>query len=170
MRLLCYIVLFFDPFVGILLSFLLDFCDAGILYIFNVPRNDYEKEYHHIDKPLDYIMYLLILPLTYNTPIFNLILISLILRTVATFIYAKSNNRKIFVLIPNFVEYIYLVYLLGIKIGYEGLIFDYRAWIVLILFKLGQEIVLHIYGFKTNRGYTIWKALKIPQFFKDFRY
>lgn len=154
-RIITYLPLLIDPFYGILISFIADFFDSYILYYFKVD----ERKYHYIDKKMDYVLYVALLFMSIFTPIFLLILFLFLLRTLGTYLFNKTGNRIFFVLAPNLIEFVFLIYLFDIKFGYTYL-FDYRTWIVLIILKLIQEILLH--GVNIGQAYTGWKLLKLP--------
>lgn len=154
-RLITYIPLFIDPFYGILISFVADFFDSYILYFFKVD----EKKYHYIDKKMDYILYIALLVISFFTPIFLLILFLFLFRSFGIYLFNKTGKRIFFVLTPNLIEFVYLIYLYDIKFGYSYLS-DYRTWFILVVFKLIQEILLH--GVNIGQAYTGWRILKLP--------
>jgi hypothetical protein len=152
MRVGGFLYMFIDPVIGILLSFLFDCLDAFVLYLFDVP---YSGHYHKIDKRLDYLQYVLLLPIAWFYPIFNVILIAYIFRTIGDVLVYFTNRRIFFIIFPNFIEYIFLIYLIIDRFSLPINWYSPYILIPLCIFKLVQELLIH----KTSFGQGYWKGI-----------
>jgi len=159
LRLSGYIYMLFFPFEGILLSMLFDCIDWWILGMGNLPKNFY----HVLDKPLDYIGYLFLLPILINSEIFNVYLIFLIWRTLGMIVYGYSNNRKFFILFPNISEYIAFLYLLDLKFNLGVDVLNFKVIIAIIIIKIIQELYLHYIA----TGNTYKYGIKLGKYIRN---
>lgn len=161
MRLSGYLLMFWDSFWGLMVSFLFDCLDALILYLFSIP---YTKNYHNIDKRLDYLQYLLLLPIAYSTPVFIYVLLALAWRTIGEILVFKTEKRTYFILFPNFVEYIFLIYIVIEKFELSISFDNPVIWIALLIFKVVQEIIVH----NTPFGKHYWSGITwLPKIKKE---
>ena len=160
-----YVLTYFAPLLGLSLAYVFDLFDALVFYLCKVPVG----QYHLIDKPLDYLQYIMLIPIAYKTPVFNLFTIALVWRTFGMVLYEMTKNRLWFILFPNCVDYVLFIFFLleflhrlapmtGILGAIQSLQWsDPRIWIGLVLFKLVQEISMH--GLYTGDPYTAWKNI-----------
>ncbi len=135
------IVTIFQPLIGQFLSFCSDILDYPLIYLSGLTF----KKYHQIDKLLDFAHYIfiwitVIFVVKPNSTVLQVLLFLFIFRAVGQLLYLKKHNRRYFIIFPNFFEYYFFFYLVedlfefGININ--GLSF----WVVLIVFKMLQEI------------------------------
>ncbi|MBI2356831.1 hypothetical protein HYV12_02145 [Candidatus Dojkabacteria bacterium] len=138
-RVIGYIVILYFPLEGILLSIVLDMLDWHILSWGNIPQ----RLYHVLDKPLDYIQYLFMIPPLLNTPIFTHYIIFLIWRTIGHIIYTKFKQRFIFIIFPNIAEYLAIVYLLSEKFALNIDSTSFSVILGIVIFKIINEVWIH---------------------------
>jgi hypothetical protein len=150
-----YLYMFVDPIVGILVSFFFDIIDSWILYMFGVPYKGY---YHSIDKRLDYLQYIIMIPLVVRYPIFPYFIAVLIYRTIGDLLVYITGKRYYFLFFPNFVEYIVLIFLVIDRYSLPVKWDNPYIITALIAIKLVQEGVLHIFG-KDKSYLTCFKYL-----------
>ncbi|KKR06099.1 MAG: hypothetical protein UT34_C0001G0139 [candidate division WS6 bacterium GW2011_GWF2_39_15] len=146
LRLLGYLVIPFKPLEGILLSMFLDCVDWWILSWGGIPK----RMYHVLDKPLDYIQYLVMLIPLFHTPIFPAYALLLLWRTIGLIIYTKKHSNKIFALFPNVAELLALIYLISEKFNLNINVLDFKILFLLLVIKVIQEFWLHYF----SRGVT----------------
>lgn len=152
----------FNPFWGIVVSMILDMLDWYILSFAGLKV----QQYHDIDKPLDYLQYIFLIPSVFNTSIFEAYIILLAWRTIGQIIFSKSNSHKIFILFPNIAEYLAFLYFFRLEFNLNFQLDEPLIVFGLFLFKLIQECVLHIptWGYTWKWGYNIRK-----RFFNEHR-
>ena len=154
LRLAAYGLMIYSPFEGLILSMVLDSIDQYFFAWGNI-----SKEYYHLwDKPIDFIGYPVILYLSFFTPIFPVMLILFIYRSLGHLIYAFKKNTKIFILFPNIFEYYFLAYLIIERFKLDFSIDDWRLWVGLIVFKLVHEVYVHI--FPNDTAYKLVPIIK----------
>lgn len=157
MRIGGFLYMYIDPITGILLSFLFDCLDAFTLYLFGVPYSGY---YHKIDKRLDYLQYIMVLPIAWQYPIFPYVLGALIYRSIGDLIVLYTGKRYFFVIFTNVVEYILLIYLVILKYNLPFNWNDPIVLLCLLLFKLTCEMIVHVLPI----GRQYWKPFTwVPQ-------
>ncbi len=143
-RFLGYFAIYISPFWGMVLAIYLDTWDWDYLQKYKVSK----LWYHRIDKVVDYIEYLMIIPLVIGTPIAAYYLLFLAWRTVGMILYFYFEvNPKLFVLYPNMSEYIALIYFFAQTFNLSWDITKWQ-WIVgLLIFKIIIELELHVFKF-----------------------
>lgn len=150
-----YVYTYFNPFAGLLLSFFLDAADSGVFYYMKVPM----PYYHKVDKIIDYIQYVMLIPIVYTLPIFNIFCIFLGLRTIGLILFYYLRKVEIFILFPNFVDIIVFIYF-TIEVFALGLGWDnYILWSIVFVLKMALEISFH----GTKRGhnsYYLWESIE----------
>lgn len=161
MRLTGYVYIFFNPILGIFLSMFLDVLDWFILSFGRIKREDYDR----IDKPLDYIQYLFLIPILFNTPIFNFYIFLLLYRTFGYIFVRLTKNEKLFIFFPNFAEYYALAYLLINEYDINLSLYSFELFISLFLLKIFQEYWIHI---KPN-SYSWFIGSRLHDHFDRFR-
>lgn len=139
MRLSGYAVIPFYPLEGMILSIVFDYLDWIIITISDLPK----ALYHRLDKVLDYIQYIVLIPVLYTTPIFTLYMVFLIWRTIGHILFEKYGNKKVFFLFPNMGEYLALIYFLDLKFMWGIDVQSLTVLVPLLLFKLVMEYILH---------------------------
>jgi hypothetical protein len=160
LRLAGFLYMFIDPLVGILVSFVFDIVDAWIYYAFDLPHSHF---YPYTDKTLDYVQYLLILPIAYQTPVFIYVLIAFIFRSVGDILVLITKKRIWFVLFPNFIEYILLIYIVIERFSLQVEWNNIYILSALVIFKVGIEILVHTTPYGSGWGSGLaW----IPKFQK----
>ncbi len=140
MRVSGYIYMLYRPLEGMILSIFLDILDWFILSFGKFKKEDY----HKIDKPLDYLQYLFLIPIVFNTYIFEAYMLLLGWRTIGQIIASKTGNRALYFFFPNIAEYLALLYFIKVRFNLN---IELDAWFIvagLITFKLVQEYWIHI--------------------------
>jgi hypothetical protein len=147
----------FNPFWGMVISMVLDMIDWHILGFSGLKH----KYYHEIDKPLDYIQYLFLIPLVFNTTIFEPYILLLAWRTIGQVMFSKFNTHRIFILFPNIAEYLAFLYFFRLEFSLNFQLDDPSIVFGLIIFKLAQESILHIpkWGYTWGLGNNLRKQI-----------
>lgn len=154
MRISGYIFMLFYPFEGLILSLFFDCLDQYFFAWGNIGK----EHYHKWDKPIDYLEYPIILYLCLDTQVFPVIIILFAYRTIGHVLYYFRKDDKIFILFPNILEYYFLVYLVITRFNFAININDWRIWLGLIIFKLIQEVYVHI--FPNDTAYKVVPLIK----------
>jgi hypothetical protein len=139
MRLSGYAVIPFYPLEGMILSIIFDYADWMIMTVSDLPK----ALYHRLDKIIDYIQYIVLIPVLYNTEIFPLYMIFLVWRTVGHILFEKYNNKKLFFIFPNMAEYLALLYFLNLRFNWNLNVQSVEVLLMLLVFKLVTEYILH---------------------------
>ncbi len=142
LRIAGYFTILWYPLEGILLSMFLDILDWYILSWGGVPRSTY----HKVDKPIDYIQYLFMIPPILSTPIFPTYMLFLIWRTIGHLVYYKTGKRAFFILFPNVAEYIAIVYFISERYGLGVSANSLQVILIIIIFKIVMEVWLHYFA------------------------
>lgn len=135
-----YVYMLFQPLYGMLLSMVLDMLDWIIFSFAKLQRKDYDK----MDKLLDYLQSLFLIPLLFNTYIFNAYMLLLAYRTIGQIIYFFTHKKAVFLLFPNFAEYLALLYYIKIHFNFDFELSSMYVVLPLIAFKIFQEYWVHI--------------------------
>ncbi|HRI05957.1 MAG TPA: hypothetical protein PLV59_03375 [Candidatus Dojkabacteria bacterium] len=154
LRIGAYLFIPFYPLEAIALSIILDMLDWHILSWGNVPK----EVYHKIDKPLDYIQYIFMIPMLIGTHIFIAYMGLLIWRTIGHYLYSKYQKRFVFILFPNIAEYIAIVYLVSERFHLNIDPLSTQVFTLILIFKLIQEIWIHYLA--KGSSYDMAKNLK----------
>lgn len=143
-RFLAYFLIYLSPVWGMVLAIFLDSWDWDYLEKYKVSKD----WYHRIDKVVDYLEYLVIIPLILGTPIASLYMIFLVWRTIGTILYFFAGMKtRLFILFPNVAEYLALAYFISETYQF-GWNVTSLPWLVgLLIFKLLMELQLHYFQF-----------------------
>lgn len=141
-RFLAYFLIYLSPFWGMVLAIYLDSWDWDYLQKYNVSKT----WYHRIDKVVDFLEYLVIIPLVLTTPIAPYYLVFLIWRTVGMVLYFVYEKKPVvFVIFPNMAEYLALLYFASEQFNF-GWEVTSISWLVgLLVFKLIIELQFHYF-------------------------
>lgn len=156
-RVIISIGMFWFPLEALLLSMLFDVIDSFFFAIANFDK----KKYHTWDKELDYFHYLVLMLVIWKTPIFLPALGLLVFRSIGHYIYKRTGEHKVFILFPNIYEYYVLAYFLIQEFDLGLGINSWQVWLILIVFKLAQEIYVHIMPLNTAFRFVPWLRKKI---------
>lgn len=141
-RLLSYLSIYITPFWGILLAIYFDAWDWDYLQKYNMPKH----WYHRIDKVVDYVEYLILLPIMYFTPVFYWYLGFLLWRTIGTAWYFFADTKdSIFVFFPNMAEYIALFHFMSETFGLGWNVVSWQWLFGLLVYKTLVELQLHYF-------------------------
>lgn len=141
-RLLSYLSIYITPFWGMILAIYFDAWDWDYLQKYNMPKH----WYHRIDKVVDYIEYIVILPLMFFTPVFYWYVGFLIWRTLGTLLYFFAKTKdSIFVLFPNVAEYIALFYFMSVTFSLGWNVVSAPWLLGIVIYKLAVELQLHYF-------------------------
>lgn len=154
------------PLKGLITSFVLDFLDGGVFYFTTSSVAYYEL----IDKPLDYLQYLILIFVARKTPILKYYLFFLSWRTLGMLFFYATGSRYAFIIFPNFVELsllFYFVYDWAFKSDVKTRLTEWiivinwkspKLLLSLLALKLIQEIGLH--GPTANsRTFWMWEQI-----------
>jgi hypothetical protein len=142
LRLAAALLIFIAPLEGILLSFIFDHLDSYLWAYSGLTK----KEYHEIDKPLDFLTYIPELLVVIDTPIRLLALFLFLYRTLGHVLYSMTGNHKIFLLFPNFFEHYVLAYFIILRFDLTISVFDIRIFIIIAVLKMLQEVYIHCFS------------------------
>ncbi|MCC7290036.1 hypothetical protein IT417_02195 [bacterium] len=140
-----YIYMLYRPFEGMLISILFDILDWFILSFGKLPL----KKYHEIDKPLDYLQYVFLIPILFHTPIFKVYLLLLGWRTIGYLLSLKLRTTKTYLFFPNFGEYVALIYFTIEKFSLKIDVYSMYILVPLVIGKFCQEYWIHF------KSYTV---------------
>ncbi len=101
--------IFSNPILVTSVSFLLDTIDSEISYRSGMSW----RIYLMYDKSLDYWWYIFILIFSIHLPIFPIILILFVIRSIGHFLVLLTGNEKYFVYFPNVLEIYFIFYLIS---------------------------------------------------------
>jgi hypothetical protein len=109
------------------------------------------REYHRIDKILDFWFYIIILLYSLDKPIVPYITGLFIFRSIGQFLSIKTYNTKYLIYFPQAVDLYFLVYLFSLRIAFlkPVLVGEENIKLLLILLALGlaAEFWIHIFHF-----------------------
>jgi hypothetical protein len=141
----------FHPFEGFLLSLFLDVADWYILIWSGLEK----KYYHVIDKPLDYLCYIFLIPVLVDTPVFGLYMATTIYRGIGYIAYYTLNTRKVFVIFADFPQVVALLYFVQ-QLYLPGLnIFDTKLLAVLFSLKVMYEFLPHYFNLAVTHDWLL---------------
>ncbi|MCC7304193.1 hypothetical protein IT418_02140 [bacterium] len=162
-RFLAYFLIYLSPFWGMVLAIYLDTWDWDYLQKYKVSS----KWYHRIDKVVDYLEYLVIIPLVIGTPIAELYLLFLAWRTMGMILYFFAEmNSKLFVIFPNMAEYLALLYFASETFGFGWNVTHWQWLLGLLIYKLVFELQFHY--FQVGLPITGAKQSKLAQMYAKF--
>jgi hypothetical protein len=135
------------PFVGALGNYVLDSIDGDVLLELGLS----DETYQTIDKTADLFSYVVMLGVGQRWRIKNLIALLFVYRAIGQGLYFVTRDEKVFLVFPNFLEPLVLVYtfLLRRHKGSESRAFaSYRKhlaliWLIIIGYKAWNEWYLH---------------------------
>lgn len=132
------VLILFNPFWGLLLSWFWDIFDSPIfLHIVGMPVSAYE----YLDKNLDWFEYLSMLVVGARYEFSPLLTALFVFKLIGHILFLKNRDIKYFVYFPNFFEvgFVWLVVLKSINLNLN----IYWLFVFLLLAML-REIYLHI--------------------------
>ena len=144
MRVLLVFLIFSRPYLAVVLSLFFDAFDSWIAYKAGFSW----REYTRYDKLLDYWWYIFILIFSRSEPIFGVMVILFVIRSIGQLITVVTGNDHYLFWFPNIFENYFLVYLIIKMFAPEFLTFFTGTGILIPLaisfvFKMPQEYVLH---------------------------
>lgn len=166
LRLLTPFLLFINPFLAILFSFILDGLDG---VVFNLAGHSF-KTYQSIDKPLDFYWFIFILfyliSAQLNPLLFWVFLFFFIIRLIGEILYFWKKNDAIFIYCPNVFEHLFWVYIFCQSLHFpKWLSFP---WIIIVLVVLASLTIVDEYlihqkrfsflNFFTGKKILTWKS------------
>lgn len=146
-RVLSVFVVFVSPFLSVVVSHILDAFDS----IFAYKAKYTWKQYTKYDKYLDYWWYIFILIYSVNKPIWQVILVLFILRSIGQILVFFTTKHEYLFWFPNILEHYFVLYVLALTFSptylyyFEG---NYIYWplAIAIITKMPQEYILHVRG------------------------
>ena len=136
-------MVYVNPFLGLALYMVFDGCDTFILEDFG-GLNYFE--YENLDKVIDSVTFLILLPIGFKYGVFYALLALLIFRLLGTFIYLLRRNEKYLILFPDFyISFLFFTIILKETGLYpKNNLSEYIFLLAgLIIFQLSMEIVYH---------------------------
>ena len=101
LRTLSAIFIYFSHLWGFVAFVFVDWIDSQtLIYLVGLRRNEYEL----LDKYIDWMGYLVMLTVSFNSHFFYLLLLLSIYRLIGQVIFVFIQNEKIFLYFPNFFE------------------------------------------------------------------
>jgi hypothetical protein len=142
LRVAGYIYMLFQPFAGFVLSMFLDIVDWYILVLNGLPR----EHYHKVDKPLDYLCYIFLIPVLIGTPVFPLYIATMIYRGIGHVIYHLYGNRRVFILFADLPQIVALLYFFSEAGWITFNILDPKILAICFVAKMIYEVLPHVYS------------------------
>lgn len=156
------IYIFFNPVLGLLLFWIFDYFDAYILqYRAKMSWNSYQD----LDKKLDWFGYTAMLLVGIKFGQLNLFLMAFLFRVIGQVIFLFNKRQKIFIFFPNFVEALFIWFVvfrtLNINTNIYGLPKP-TGLIILFVLSILREYFLHVFwpNYLRKNGF--------PRFFRIF--
>lgn len=143
-RFLCYFLIPFWPVEGMILAIILDILD----YQYFAREGIAMDQYRLMDKPIDYLQYLFMIPLAITTPVWTLYWITLLWRTIGSLFKKYTGWKYTYVIFPNMAEYILLIYFMAERFDWNIEVASYEVLLGLLTFKTIIELYI---GFVTNK-------------------
>lgn len=146
-RFLTVFTVFSSPLLAIILAHLLDAFDS----IFAYKANYTWKKYTRYDKLLDYWWYIFILIYSFGKPIWQIVLILFLIRSVGQILVLITSKHEYLFWFPNILEHYFVLYVLALAIFPQFLYYfegSQIIWPLLIatITKMPQEYILHVKG------------------------
>jgi len=145
-RLILPLFLWWNALLATILVLLADLTDGDVFRRAFAFKNN--AKYQQIDKALDFYGYIFVLIYSLRFPIFNLLLLLFLWRTLGTLFLLVKKDRKYLVLFPNIFERLFIVYLLTLAFPSLTFLFEaptlYITLFVLSVITVIQEYFLHI--------------------------
>lgn len=126
-------------------NFVLDSVDGDLL----VPLGLGEGLYQNVDKSADYVTYICMVVAAWRWPLRRAVIALFALRSVGQALFFATGEEIVFLLFPNFLEPLFLVYA-SIAFLKRSEAQDFYArhraaiWLVVVLYKLQDEYVTHV--------------------------
>lgn len=129
--------MFISPIWGYLLTVIWDYLDAVVLlHIEHVSR----KQYHYVDKNLDFVYFTVMLIIGFTTSARVPLLVLFLYRLIGHVLFMRTGADVYFVLFPNFFEIVFVWVVLGQVIGFSSNLDSSFYWSWLIVLFLAKEI------------------------------
>ena len=142
-----------DPLWGFVVTLAFDFGDAFVwMHTLGMSR----KLYYEIDKPVDWISYVVMYTVGIRYGFFFILTPFLLYRMIGQIIFMAGGKQKHFILFPNFFEVVFFWVILGRQLGADMWSRQYLLLLgCLFMFKILQEIwIYHIWPARLRRhGY-----------------
>lgn len=146
-RALTVIILFINPHFSEALTLLCDGIDSMIAYKAGMSWAKYTR----YDKALDYWWYIFVLIYCIHTPIFAVMLVLFVIRSVGQIATLVSSKHELLFWFPNVFENYFIIYLL-VTLFTPGYVTYFSGWAIAIplfiafITKMPQEYMLHRKG------------------------
>jgi hypothetical protein len=139
LRILSSFLIYAQPLLGIGIYMLFDAYDTLLLE--DIGGMTY-SEYERIDKIIDSLTFLILLPLGLKYGNFIVLAVLLVLRIIGTALFIFRKKEYYLILFPNFfISYLFLAIFLK-EMGF-GSGFGFPLLVLLILFQLSLELLYH---------------------------
>lgn len=141
LRLAAAMFIFFQPLVGMLASFFMDWFDA---YLLIQRAGISRKQYHVLDKNLDQVWSVVMLIAGWNTPYRMVLAVLFVYRLLGHAVFLVSHDTRIFLFFPNVFEFAFFWFVA--LLPWVGTFSVHNSWLILILLtmlKMVQEVTLH---------------------------
>lgn len=141
LRVIGALFIFFQPLIGIIISYFLDWFDSYLL----IQRAGISRaQYHMLDKNLDEFWSVIMLIVGWHTPFVGLLAGLFVYRLIGHLVYLATNDTRIFLLFPNVFDFVFLWFVaLRPWVSVASAMYFWQVIIVLTGLKVIQEIVLH---------------------------
>jgi len=141
-RLAAGLYLFVNPLWGFFWFLMADFWDA---YIFKHKARMSWREYHTLDKNIDWFGYFCMFAVGVRAGYFFPLIYWLIFKLVGQIIFIKTHKTFYFIFFPNIFEMMFLWYVVLVgQLGFDGWGKPFSFWFILsVAIKEVQEIWLH---------------------------
>lgn len=146
-RVVCYFLIYVTPFWGMVLAVYLDAWDFDYVSKYGITKPWYDR----IDTVIDYLEYIVLIPVVYFSPIWLPYMLFLAWRTIGMLLYYFFETKKsIFVLFPNVSEYLALsaFFFSAFNIPLNAASTSFILFIVAL--KIVQELELHLVQYNLN--------------------
>ncbi len=100
------------------------------------------KQYHLYDKVLDYWWYIFILLFSFDKPIFPIILILFIYRSIGQVLTVLTLNETLLIFFPNILEHYFWFYLASFLVGGISFLFQWPFQILPLLASFVVAVVI----------------------------
>jgi hypothetical protein len=149
------------PFAAGWTNFILDALDGDLL----VPLGLVKPAYEVVDKAADWVTYVFMVAAAWRGrwPIRRWLAALFVLRSVGQLLFFATGDERVFLLFPNFLEPIFLVYASALFLKQaEGHAWYLRhraaIWALVVLYKLPDEWIVHIA--RIDMSDLLWRLLR----------
>ena len=144
-------LIFVNPVLAVLLSFLFDYLDAPLAYLSQVMSR---RTFYILDKIMDYWFYVFILISSFTLPIFPIVLVLFLYRTIGQLLTIFTYNEIYLVIFFNLLDIFFLAYFLTGRS-------DISLLILLLPVALAREYEIHFrpvtLKYRVLSQYQKWK-------------